>query len=382
VSYLHRLTESTPGAANVRRYAEIVRERSVQRAIIAAATEILEDAYQAAPAGDLVDRAQAAIVGLTARGTEREPRSMKAVLGRVMENIDDRQGGRDRRIATGLADLDRMLHGGLRPGRLYVLAGRPSSGKSALALQIAVHAALTKHPAMVASLEMADDENGERALAAAAKVDLDRIITGDLAAEQWDRMGVAVGELGEAPIYFDDTPALTLQRLRARVRRMAVQHRIELLVVDYLQLMRTDARGENRNQEVGELAEGLKALAKELGLAVIALSQMNRKCEDRPNKRGMVADLRDSGGIDAAADLIAFVYRDEMYDEATPAKGIAEIIVRKARHARTGTVYAVFRGELARFEDAAPGYVPVYGSVAKSKALPAPRRSFHDTERD
>jgi len=190
-----------------------------------------------------------------------------------------------------------------------------------------------------------------------------------------------LGELNEAPIYFDDTPALTLAQLRARVRRMAVRHRLEVLVVDYLQLMQAVARGENRNQEVGAIAEGLKALAKELGLAVIALSQMNRKCEDRPNKRGQVADLRDSGGIDAAADVIAFVYRDEMYDEATPARGVAEIIVRKARHARTGTVYAIFRGEFARFENAAPGYVPVYAPAVKLRAPSTPRRSFHDTER-
>lgn len=378
LAYLHQLASGTPSTANVRHYAEIVRQRSVQRELIAACAAIESEAYGSAPAADLLDRAQAAMLGIRAREPAGEPRAIASVLTRVMENLDARQRGEERRISTGLVDLDRTLHGGLCGGRLYVLAGRPSSGKSALALQIGIHAALNHHPVMVSSLEMTGEENGERAIAAAARIDLDRLITGrELEASDWDRMGAAIGSLNEAPIYIDDTPALTLNQLRARARRMRQRHGVEVLVVDYLQLLRTEGRGENRNLEVSELAEGLKALAKELDVAVVALSQMNRKCEDRPNKRGIVADLRDSGGIDAAADVIVFVYRDEMYDENTPEKGIAELIIRKARQGRIGTVRTVFRGELMRFENAAPASVPAFGptNIKRSstrRALRAP----------
>jgi len=186
----------------------------------------------------------------------------------------------------------------------------------------------------------------------------------------------------EAPIFFDDTPAVSLQQLRARVRRLRHRHGVRLLIVDYLQLMRADERGESRHLEVMSLAEGLKALAKELDIAVLALSQMNRKCEDRPmpHRRGQIADLRDSGGIDAAADVIAFVYREEMYEPDTPAKNIAEIIVRKARQGKTGTVYAVFRGEYARFENAAEGFVPQYAAPSKPRALAPARKAFTDVD--
>lgn len=382
IAYLHLLTNSTAGAANVRRYAEIVREKARRRALIEAAVRFQDEAYSNTGEGveAIVDRAQSQIVGLTANRTDREPAGMSGVLSRVMESIDARHRGEDHRISTGLIDLDRRLGGGLRRKTLTVLAGRPSSGKSALALQIARHAGKLGHPVMIASLEMSDEENGERLLASAACVDLDRIVTGRLDPEDWDRLGTAQRELHSLPVHFDDSPAVTLNQLRARVRRMRQRHGIELLVVDYLQLMRVDAKGENRNQDVTEIAEGLKALAKELAIAVVALSQMNRDCERRTDKRGMMADLRDSGGLEAAADVIAFVYRDEMYNEESRAKGIAEIILRKARQGKPGTVYTVFRGDFARFENAAPGFVPAFGPEPAPRRLAAARPSFHDVD--
>jgi replicative DNA helicase len=358
--YLHEIVTSTPGAANIRQYAAIVRDHAQRRRLIDAAVQIEDMAYsrQGEPVAELNNRAQSLVMEATAEHQRSDARGMAAVLTKVMESLDAKHRGEDTKFATGLKDLDRQLLGGLRPRKLYVIAGRPSSGKSVLGLQIAKHGATKGIPAGIASMEMDDEENGERLLASEAMVPLDAIVRGDVVPEDWERLGAALGKLNAVPLYIDDTPALTLNQLRSRARAMKVKHGIRILVVDYLQLTKADTKGERRDIEVGDVAKGLKDLAKELDLAVVALAQMNRKCEERPNKRGVMADLENSGAIEQAADVIVFVYRDEMYSDDSPDVGTAELIFRKARQAKVGTVRVVFRGEFSRFEDLAHEWKP------------------------
>ncbi|HUF21234.1 MAG TPA: replicative DNA helicase [Burkholderiales bacterium] len=358
LAYLGALAQNTPSSANIRRYAEIVRERAIMRKLAETATEIADSAYNpmGREAPQLLDEAESRIFSISEEGSRGRQGflDMPPLLTQVVERIDllyNRDNPSDvTGVPTGFTDLDRMTSG-LQPGDLVIVAGRPSMGKTALALNIAEHVALEAGlPVGVFSMEMSATQLVMRMLGAVGKLDQHKVRTGRLADEDWRRLTDAVGKLNEAPIQIDETAALNALELRARARRL---HRhfgkLGLIVVDYLQLMSAASSGENRATEISEISRSLKALAKELNVPVMALSQLNRSLEQRPNKRPVMSDLRESGAIEQDADLILFIYRDEVYNPDTADKGRAEVIIGKQRNGPIGTVMLTFQGEFTRF---------------------------------
>jgi replicative DNA helicase len=358
LAYIGALAQNTPSAANIRRYAEIVRERSIMRKLAETATNIAELAYNpmGREAGQLVDEAESRIFAISEEGarTRQGFVEMQPVLTEVVERIDllyNRENQSDvTGVPSGFSDLDRMTSG-FQPGDLVIVAGRPSMGKTALALNMAEHVALEAGlPVGIFSMEMAASQLAMRLLGAIGKLDQHKLRTGRLAEDDWRRLTDAVGRLSEAPIQIDETAALNALELRARARRLHRQYgQLGLIVVDYLQLMSSSSRGENRATEISEISRSLKALAKELNVPVVALSQLNRSLEQRPNKRPVMSDLRESGAIEQDADLILFIYRDEVYNPDSPDKGRAEVIIGKQRNGPIGSVMLTFQGEYTRF---------------------------------
>jgi len=365
LAYLGALVSGVPTAANIRHYAQIVRDRSVLRQLASTATEIAESAYQpmGRNASQLLDEAETKVMHIAeagARGRKQYAKVGDLLVG-VVERIEElysREHPTDvTGLATGFTDLDKMT-AGLQAGDLVIVAGRPSMGKTALAINIGEHVALAdKRPVAIFSMEMGANQLALRLIASVGRLDSTNLRTGKLQADDWTRLSNALGRLNDAPILIDETPALTVMELRSRARRIARAHApLGLVVVDYLQLMQASSQGENRATEISEISRSLKALAKELAVPVIALSQLNRSLEQRPNKRPVMSDLRESGAIEQDADVILFIYRDEVYNEDTPDKGVAEIIVAKQRNGPIGTVRLTFLGEFTRFESfAAPG---------------------------
>lgn len=365
LAYIGALAQNTPSAANIRRYAEIVRERAIMRKLAETATNIAELAYN--PMGrepaQLLDEAESRIFAISEQGARSRQGfvDMQPVLTQVVERIDllyNRDNPSDvTGVPTGFADLDRMTSG-FQPGDLVIVAGRPSMGKTALALNMAEHIALDAGlPIGIFSMEMSAAQLAMRLLGSIGKLDQHKLRTGRLAEDDWRRLTDAVGRLSEAPIQIDETAALNALELRARARRLHRQYgQLGMIVVDYLQLMSASAQGENRATEISEISRSLKALAKELNVPVVALSQLNRSLEQRPNKRPVMSDLRESGAIEQDADLILFIYRDEVYNPDSPDKGRAEVIIGKQRNGPIGTVMLTFQGEFTRFANFAdPG---------------------------
>lgn len=362
IAYLGALAQHTPSAANIRRYAEIVRERSVMRKLAGVATEISESAYNpmGRSASELLDSAEAKVFEIaeaSARGKQGFV-DIQPLLREVVERIEvlyNRDDDSDvTGIATGFADLDQKTSG-FQPGDLIIVAGRPSMGKTAFSLNIAENVALySKKPVAVFSMEMGGAQLAMRMLGSVGRLDQHKLRTGRLADDDWPNLTHALGKLSEAPIFIDETPSLNSIELRSSSRRLHRQHgELGLIVVDYLQLMSANSPGENRATEISEISRSLKALAKELHVPVVALSQLNRSLEQRPNKRPVMSDLRESGAIEQDADLILFIYRDEVYNPETQDKGLAEIIIGKQRNGPIGTVRMTFLGEYTRFENAA-----------------------------
>ncbi|KTD20733.1 replicative DNA helicase [Legionella londiniensis] len=359
-AYLFELANNTPSVANISAYADIVREKSVQRQMIAVASEIADAAYN--PDGrevsellDLAERKVFAIAEQTA--SEGGPEIIKSILVKAVEKIDElyHSAGAITGLATGLSDLDKMTSG-LQASDLIIVAGRPSMGKTTLVMNIAEHAAITAgKPVLVFSMEMPADSLAMRMMSSLGRIDQHRIRTGKLDDDDWPRVTSAVHMLSEAPLYIDDTPALSPAEMRARARRLAKeQGQLGLIVVDYLQLMKVPGfKADNRTAEISEISRSLKSLAKELDVPVIALSQLNRSLEQRHDKRPIMSDLRESGAIEQDADLIFFIYRDEVYHEDSPDKGTAEIIIAKQRNGPIGKVRVAFLGKYTRFEDLA-----------------------------
>lgn len=359
-AYLFELANNTPSVANVSAYADIVREKSVQRQLIAVATEIADSAYN--PSGrevpELLDIAETKVfaIGEQTAG-DGGPENIKSILVRAVEKIDAlyHSGEAITGLATGLSDLDEMTSG-LQPSDLVIVAGRPSMGKTTLVMNMAEHAAIKSgKPVLVFSMEMPSDSLAMRMMSSLGRIDQHKIRTGKLDDDDWPRVTSAVHMLSEAPLFIDDTPALSPGEMRARARRLAKEHgSIGLIVVDYLQLMKVPGfNAENRTAEISEISRSLKSLAKELQVPVIALSQLNRSLEQRADKRPVMSDLRESGAIEQDADLICFIYRDEVYHEDSPDKGTAEIIVAKQRNGPIGKVRVAFIGKYTRFEDLA-----------------------------
>ena len=360
LAYLGALAKNTPSAANIRRYAEIVRERSVMRKLVEVGTAISDSAYS--PGGrdarQLLDEAESKVFEIAEAGARGQQGfvELQPLLTQVIERIDElyhRDNASDvTGTPTGFTDLDSMTSG-LQPGDLVIIAGRPSMGKTALALNIAEHVGVdNRMPVGIFSMEMGGTQLAMRMLGSVGRLDQHRLRTGRLRDEDWPRLTHAVGKLNDAPIHIDETPALNALELRARARRLHRQYgKLGLIVVDYLQLMSSTSQGENRATEISEISRSMKALAKELQVPLIALSQLNRSLEQRPNKRPVMSDLRESGAIEQDADLILFIYRDEVYNPDSQDKGIAEIIIGKQRNGPIGTVRLTFLGEHTRFQN-------------------------------
>ncbi len=363
LAYLGTLVNETPSAANIKAYAKIVRETSVLRQMIASGTEIADSAYN--PGGrevaELLDEAERRVFEIA----EQEQRGgggfqpIKTLLTRAVERIDELHG-RDEPItglATGFSDFD-MMTSGLQPSDLIVVAGRPSMGKTSFAMNMAEHAAIqTRRPVAVFSMEMPGDALAMRMMSSLGRIDQHRVRTGKLEEDEWPRLTSAVNILAGASLFIDDTAALSPTDLRARARRLKrEQGDLALIVVDYLQLMQVPGTNENRTTEISAISRSLKALAKELAVPVIALSQLNRSLEQRPNKRPVMSDLRESGAIEQDADLIVFIYRDEVYNAESKDKGLAEIIIGKQRNGPIGTVKLTFLGKYTKFESYIDSY--------------------------
>jgi replicative DNA helicase len=358
LGYLNALAHNTPSAANIRRYAEIVRERSMLRKLVSVADEIAADAFnpKGKEARQLLDEAESKVFKIAQEGARSTTgfRVIQPLLSEVVDRIDElyhREGDSDvTGVPTGFTDLDKMTSG-LQKGDLVIVAGRPSMGKTAFSMNIAEYVAIEQGlPVAVFSMEMGAVQLAMRMLGSVGMLDQHRMRTGKLLAEDWPRVTHAVQKMQDAQLHIDETPALSSGEVRSRARRLARQcGTLGLIVIDYLQLMGASSAGENRATEISEISRSLKGLAKELECPVIALSQLNRSLEQRPNKRPIMSDLRESGAIEQDADLILFIYRDEVYNPDSPDKGTAEIIIGKQRNGPIGSVRMTFQGSSTRF---------------------------------
>ncbi len=359
-TYIFELASNTPSVANVSAYADIVREKSVQRQLISVATEIADAAYNPGQreVPELLDFAERHVFAIAEQtASEGGPELIKSILVRTVEKIDAlyHSGESITGLPSGLSELDELTSG-LQPSDLVIIAGRPSMGKTTLAMNIAEHAAIKSTKiVLVFSMEMPADSLAMRMMSSLGRIDQHRIRTGKLDDDDWPRVTSAVHMLSEASLFVDDTPALSPAEMRARARRLMKEHgQLGLIVVDYLQLMKVPGlKADNRTAEISEISRSLKALAKELNVPVIALSQLNRSLEQRHDKRPVMSDLRESGAIEQDADLIVFIYRDEVYNDDSPDKGIAEIIIAKQRNGPIGRTKVAFLGKYTRFEDLA-----------------------------
>ncbi|MBI1921642.1 MAG: replicative DNA helicase [Geobacter sp.] len=364
-AYLATLVEYVPTAANIVYYCKIVREKSVARALITSATEIVTQAFDdQADIEELLDAAQKTIFDISENKLRPAFYPVSAILKDSFKTIEMLYEKKEHvtGVPTGFLDLDKMT-AGFQRSDLIIVAGRPSMGKTAFTLNIAEYAAIQANiPVAVFSLEMSKEQLVLRLLCSEARVDASRLRTGHLQETDWPKLTRAAGALNEAKIFIDDTPAISILEMRAKARRLKAEHNIGLIMVDYLQLMRGRANSESRQQEISEISRFLKALAKELSVPVVALSQLNRGLENRTDKRPMMSDLRESGAIEQDADVIMFVYRDAVYCEACKKRDgsctkeghdrEAEILIGKQRNGPIGTVNMVFRGEYTRFENA------------------------------
>jgi replicative DNA helicase len=363
-SYLAALAGNTPSAANIRRYAEIVRERSVMRQLVQVGTEIADSALT--PSGKdakvLLDEAETRVFNIAEKGARSSQgfQQLSIPLAEVVDDIDElyRSGNHDvvTGVATGFVDLDEKTSG-FQKGDLIIVAGRPSMGKTAFALNIAGHVATDlKLPVAVFSMEMSGKQLAMRLLGSQGRIDQHQLRTGRLKPEDMRRVTDAMAVLDKVPLHINETPALNPNEVRASCRRLYRQYGgLGAVVVDYLQLMTSTSEGENRATEISQISRSLKALAKELEVPVIALSQLNRSLEQRPNKRPVMSDLRESGAIEQDADVILAIYRDEVYNEDSKDRGVAEIILLKQRNGPIGTVRLTFLNHYTRFENLAGG---------------------------
>jgi replicative DNA helicase len=362
LAYLGSVARDTPTAANVRAYADIVRERSLLRQLIRAGTEIATAGYgsEGVSARELVDRAEQRVFDI-AEGSFRKREGalpVRQLLPAVIDQIDDWHNNPDklRGLPTGFIEFDKLT-GGLRPGDLVIVAGRPSMGKTTLAVNMAEYAAVhpgTRASVAIFSMEMPSEQVITRMLSSIGGVPLNNLRSGKISDDDWVRITSATSQLSEAKIFVDETPALNPTELRARARRVKREHGLNLIVVDYLQLMQVPGTQENRATEIAEISRGLKTLAKEMQVPVIAISQLNRAVEQREHKKPVMSDLRESGAIEQEADMILLIYREEVYDRNTTKKGIAEIDLVKHRNGEIGMFLLTFQGQFTRFANYAP----------------------------
>ncbi|MBM37534.1 MAG: replicative DNA helicase [Woeseia sp.] len=363
LEYLATLANETVGAANVRWYAKILKEHSTLRALISAGNEIAGSAFtnDGRSAAEILEDAEKAVFEIADRGNRGQKgfTSLKEILPSTVDRLDalHQSEGDITGVSTGYTKFDEMT-AGLQPGDFVIVAGRPSMGKTALAVNIAENAAIgAKVPTVIFSMEMAAQQLAFRMISSLGRVDQTHLRTGKFPDEDWSRINTAVQLMSEAPIFIDDTPGLSPSEIRAKSRRLQREqgdNGIGLIVIDYLQLMQVPGNKENRATEISEISRGLKALAKEMSCPVIALSQLNRSVEQRPDKRPVMSDLRESGAIEQDADLILFIYRDEVYNQDTPRKGVADIVIAKQRNGPIGDFPLTFVGRYTKFENWVP----------------------------
>ena len=360
---LAALAENTPSASNISAYADIVRKRSILRQLISATSDINDTVFnpQGRSSEQILEFAEQTVFEIAEQENRgrKSYQSIKEYLKDALNRVDElfHKDSPITGIATGYDALD-LKTAGFQRSDLIIIAGRPSMGKTALAINIAENAAIKeKHSVAIFSMEMPGEQLAMRMMSSLGRIDQHKVRTGKLDDEDWPRLTSAVSILQESKMFIDDTPALTPAELRARCRRISREHGLDLIVVDYLQLMQVAGTTENRATEISEISRSLKAMAKELKVPVIALSQLNRSLESRQDKRPVMSDLRESGAIEQDADVILFIYRDEVYDEESPDKGIAEIIIGKQRNGPIGKVRLTFLGQFTRFENYVEGYI-------------------------
>ena len=354
------LTMEVPSAANVTHYANIVRRKSALRNFIRTADTLVDECYDDVPDVEaFLDDAERKIFEITQRGAARGYSSMREVIKEAFTQIEAQYGKGEAitGVSSGFVDMDKMTSG-WQASDLIIVAARPAMGKTSFTLNMLVHAAIErKTPAAFFSLEMSNHQLAIRMLCSQGRVDQTKLRTGQMADQEWRRLVQAAGNLSEAKIFLDDTPALPIMEFRSKARRLKAEHDIGVIFIDYLQLMRgsaASARSGSREQEISEISRNLKAVAKELNIPIIALAQLNRGVESRADKRPMMSDLRESGAIEQDADLICFIYRDEVYNPDTERRGVAEIIIGKHRNGAIGTVNLRFFNAFTRFENLAP----------------------------
>jgi replicative DNA helicase len=363
--YLNDLAHNTPSASNITRYADIVRDRAQKRGVLAMTHEI-QEMIGTTPesAAVIIDRASSKLEKLGESVVKSEPVKAAQALVDYITHMEKQAEGLIKPVSTGLTDLDRKLGGGFYAGDLVVVAARPSMGKTAFSLTVSANVAETQ-PVLFLSMEMTNIQLNQRLVSSQGKISMATLRNpADMKNEDWTRVTMATQRISELELYLDDQPSLTLLEVRNKARAIKRKHGLAMLVVDYLGLMAT-ADEERRDLQIGAITKGLKNIAKELGIPVVLLSQLSRNVEQRPNKRPMLSDLKDSGDIEADADTVLFLYRDEKYNPDTMDKGICEVICSKQRQGETGTIGAAFIGEQTRFEDLAHGQS--FGSRGESR---------------
>jgi len=352
IDYLASITSAVPTTANARHYAKIVEEKSLLRKLIKASQEIAGMSYEGAEEAEFVlDKAEKTIFDIIERRSTQGFTHIKDVLLETFNRLEELYNSKSpiTGVPTGFTDLD-MKTAGLQNSDLILIAARPGMGKTAMALNIAQYAAVQKHvPVALFNLEMSKDQLVNRMLCSEVMVDSHKMRTGKLDDEDWKKIAKALGPLSEAPIYIDDTPGLTVMDIRAKCRRLKLEKKLGLVVIDYLQLMRGRGKSENRQQEVSEISRSLKILAKELNVPVVTMSQLSRGPESRTDHRPMLSDLRESGAIEQDADIVMFLYRDDYYNPDSEKKNIAEVIIAKHRNGSTGTVYLKWFDKYTKF---------------------------------
>ena len=356
MDYLDFLEGLVPTSAAISHHSKIIREKKVLRDLIETATEIVASSYEDSDdADEILDKAERSIFEISEKRTKRSFYSIKEIVKSSFDSIEKlfEKPGMVTGVETGFRELDQITSG-LQPSDLVIIAGRPSMGKTSLALDIARFAACKrKVPTAIFSLEMSKEQLGLRMLCSEARVSSVKLRTGFLATSDWPNLTAAAGRISEAPIFIDDSPQLATLDVRARSRRLKAEHSLGLVIIDYLQLMHGSRKIESRQLEISEISRGLKGLAKELNVPIIALSQLSRAVESRTDKRPLLSDLRESGSIEQDADVVAFIYRDEVYDSETAKAGIAEILIRKQRNGPIGDIELAFLKEYTRFENLA-----------------------------
>jgi replicative DNA helicase len=370
MAYLNSMAQNTPSASNIGRYAAIVRDKAIKRGLIQFAREVAEDAANSPEdAGDMVDRATSGLEKLAQARTRIEPVLAADELTAHVEEIERRMNGAVKAISTGFPDVDDKLNGGIRRGELIVLAARPKMGKTAFALNVACNAA-ADHSVLVLSMEMPKSQLHDRNLASQGHIPLEHLLKPLMMTdEDWGRLTHATIKVSGMRLHQDDQGGLRLLDVRLKAKGVKRRHGLDLLVIDYLQLM--DGDGDNRNAQIEGITRGLKALAKELDIGIVLLSQLNRKLEERPNKRPMPSDLRDSGAIEQDADAVVFLYRDEVYNPHTPDVGVCEVDVALCRQGKPGRAALMYIGEQTRFAPLERGWMPTKPTERRNRGLAA-----------